>query len=102
MVKKMLPALIIPALILSACNGSEVPPPPDTLPPAPADQQYFDCIAGGDPAPLLGLTASQAAFGHQGPVRIIPPGTVVAQDYDISRLNLRTSAAGLVQRAYCG
>ena len=101
---KHLTVLLAPALLLAACNSGDgsAPNPSTGLPPATADQQFFDCISGGDPSPLIGLPANQAAVGHQGAVRIIPPGTVVVQDYDIKRLNLRTNNAGIVQRAYCG
>ena len=95
------PLLALGALALAAC--SPTPDPVDrALPPPTPDQQYFDCIAGGDPAPLIGLPASQAGATHAGPVRIIPPGMLVTQDYDIKRLNLMTDDQGIVLRAYCG
>lgn len=95
-------ALVVSAtLALAACNSTPEPTD-DPLPPATPDQQFFDCIAGGDPAPLLGLPATQAGANHNGAVRIIPPGMVITQDYDIHRLNLMTNSAGTVLRAYCG
>lgn len=94
--------LLAPAMVLAACNSTPDALPPDTLPPATPDQQFFDCIESGDPAPLLGLSADQAAIGHAGAVRVIPPGMVITQDYDIKRLNLMTDSAGIVLRAYCG
>lgn len=94
-------ALSASALILAACTSEEVMPS-DGLPPPTPDQQFFDCIADGDPTPMVGLPAAQAGAGHPGPVRVIPPGMVITQDYDIKRLNLMTDANGTVLRAYCG
>ena len=93
------PASAAALLMLAACNSST--PTPGNLPPATADQQFTDCIVG-DPNALIGIPASQAAAGHNGPVRVIPPGMVVTQDYDTKRLNLKTNASGTVLRAYCG
>lgn len=91
------------ALALAGCNAAqETPPSGDLLPPPTPDQQFYDCIAGGDPAPLIGQPAEQVAPLHNGPVRIIPPGGVITQDYDIKRLNLMTDFDGRVLRAYCG
>ncbi|MEM7441440.1 MAG: I78 family peptidase inhibitor [Pseudomonadota bacterium] len=101
---KIQSALLASALLLAACNSGDGTgaDPVSGLPAATPDQQYFDCIRGGDPSPLIGLPANQAAAGHKGAVRVIQPGQVVVQDYDIKRLNLRTNNAGIVQRAYCG
>ncbi|MEM6619120.1 MAG: I78 family peptidase inhibitor [Pseudomonadota bacterium] len=88
---------------LSACAADA--PPPDAAPAAddiPEDQLFFDCITG-DPAALIGQSATAAGAGHNGPVRVIPQGSVITQDYDIKRLNLITDpATGQVVRVYCG
>lgn len=90
-------ALFSLPFVLAACAAEA--PPDDAAP--PPDQQFTDCI-DGDAALLIGQSASAATLTHAGPVRVIPDGSVVTQDYDTKRLNLVTDPDGIVLRAYCG
>lgn len=94
-------------LALAGCDSSGGGVPSEDLDIADggsttADQSFVDCYAG-DPGALAGQNAEEARQAHTtGPVRVIPPGSLVTQDYDPKRLNLVTDAMGIVVRIYCG
>ena len=40
--------------------------------------------------------------GYGKPVRLVPPGALVTQEYLPQRLNIETDAAGVITRFWCG
>jgi hypothetical protein len=99
-------------LALAAC----VPGAPEPLPagfagdggggavalPGPAEGGPDTCQAAARQS-LLGQPASVlASAGLSQPVRVIPLGGIVSQEYDATRLNLYLDAAGLIVRITCG
>jgi hypothetical protein len=83
--------------ILAACVET-VPPPIAIEPPLGED------TSGLAPARvLIGLDqAAIATLQRSGPVRVIGPDQPVTMDYNAARLNVFTTASGVIERVTCG
>ncbi len=82
---------------LAACT--EIPPDPPTNQPV---EDTTSC-GGGPDSNLVGQPVDVlAAMTFPGPVRVIHPGMLITQEYNIKRLNLDVNAKGIITRVWCG
>jgi hypothetical protein len=96
-------AALAAVIILTGCTNTV---PPASQPPAPADcgaaalqDQVGELVQGSTAADV---TVGGAPVQSRGIVRVYATGQPVTQDYNESRLNLETDAAGNLVNATCG
>ncbi|AJE45246.1 I78 family peptidase inhibitor [Celeribacter indicus] len=92
-------AFVLGAFALSACQEEETAPVPETEPPAATEDSCgMDRVEG-----MVGQDrAAVDALALEGPVRILPPGSMMTMDHRIDRLNIELDDAGKVTRIWCG
>ncbi|WP_462378972.1 I78 family peptidase inhibitor [Pseudomonas sp. Marseille-QA0892] len=106
-------ALIIVAMatFATACSTTDAPSSSSASPASsstsstvPADGRCDSTAAqafAGKPISEALVEQAQRTTGA-GNVRVLRPGDAMTMDYDSTRLNLDTDAAGVAQRASCG
>jgi len=81
--------------MLAACVSEEIAP----TQPIP----FEDTCGAGQFETLLGEPAADHDLSTPGrPQRILPPNTIITQDYRPERLNIDLDAAGRITRLWCG
>ena len=113
MAKAFLPCTL--ALLLAACATPAPEPLPVTLPgsepitgrpydltPGPSDLDP-DVCNGTAYSRLVGQSGSAVATaGITAPVRVIPLGSLVTEDYSSARINFYLDGAGIIDKISCG
>ncbi len=93
-------SLLSPLLLLAACAGRPVTPPPAADAPmacnADAAQRWV-----GQPATAANIEAARKASGATL-VRALKPGQMVTLEYRGDRVNVLQDAAGIIERISCG
>ena len=105
MTRALLPALALP--LLAACVVPIPIPVPEGTPGASEIP-----LTPGDPGDPCGARGLQEFVGQDGsrvlattftaPIRVVGPDDVVTMDYQATRVNFRTDAAGIVTAVDCG
>lgn len=101
MTKFALIALGLPAMLLAACveTSTTTTVAPKSAFPIGAD----DTCGAASYVSLIGQPAADAkAISRRNPVRVLEEGGIMSLEYNASRLNFRTSAAGRVSELFCG
>lgn len=98
--------IVAMAIFATACSTTDAPSSasPSSSPVVPADGRCDSAAAqafAGKPISEALVEQAQRTTGA-GNVRVLRPGDAMTMDYDSTRLNLDTDAAGVVQRASCG
>lgn len=89
---------IFTLVLLAACTQETPPEPQSKLP----IEDTISCGVGPD-RNLVGQSVDVlAAMTFPGPVRVIRPGMLIAQDYNTKRLNLDVDSKGIIIRVWCG
>ena len=89
---------ILALVVLAACTEETPPEPPHEL-----QVEDTTSCGGGPDSNLVGQSVDVlAAMTFPGPVRVIRPGMLIAQDYNTQRLNLDVDAKGTISRVWCG
>ena len=93
-------SLLSPLLLLAACAGRPVTPPPAADAPmacnADAAKRYV-----GQPATAANVEAVRVASGATL-VRALKPDQMVTLEYRGDRVNVLQDAAGIIERISCG
>ena len=92
--------LVLPFLVLAACDMPPVSPPQPAVPIPPAAQ---DTCSAARYANLVGqdATALERVL-IMGQVRVIRPGQAVTMDFRPDRINFNINAENLVASIRCG
>ncbi len=104
------------ALMLAGCAPTPEPEPPVATAPGidPVTGQPVDLTPGFDDqepdvcrssvySHLIGQPAAAvAAAGIKAPVRVVPLGGVITEDYSSSRINFYLDGAGKIAKINCG
>jgi len=90
--------------VLSACGGPEpeVGEVPDSVSGSVTEAEDLTACGADEVQDLRGQPVSGQRGRFPEDARIIPPNSLITQDYRPNRMNVNLDAAGAIARIWCG